>query len=204
MSVVQTPVIDVLHKKHPDPRIPPKSALLVSEQLPMLEDVEITGAHILKVARTIQGGAGPGGSDAWQDTLLRYGAQSERLRESVASLSRRISNSIVPWYDLRALMASRMIALDKCPGVRPIGIGETLRRIIGKTVCLETKGDIEELCGVSQLCAGTAAGIEGAVHAINELFEEKNQDGWGVLLIDAANAFNSLNRVAAVWNARVL
>ena len=70
-------------------------------------------------------------------------------------------------------MTSRMIALDKCPGVRPIGIGETLRRIIRKTVCLATKGDIEELCGVSQLCAGTAAGIEGAVHAINELFEEK-------------------------------
>ena len=117
-SVVQTPVIDVLHKKHPDPRIPPKSALLVSEQLPMLEDVEITGAHILKVARTIQGGAGPGGSDAshWQDALLRYGAHSERLRESVASLSRRISDSIVSWNDLRALMASRMIALDKCPG----------------------------------------------------------------------------------------
>ena len=168
-----------MHKKHPDPQIPPKSALLVSEQLPMLEDVEITGAHILKVARTIQGGVGPGGSDAsiWQEALLQYGAHSEWLRESVASLSRRISNSIVPWYDLRALMASRMIALDKCPGVRPIGIGETLRRIIGKTVCLATKGDIEGLCGVSQLCAGTAAGIEGAVHAINELFEEK-KTGW--------------------------
>ena len=91
----------------------------------MLEDGEIMGAHILKVARTIQGGAGPGGSDArhWQDALLRYGAHSERLRESVASLSRKISNSIVPWYDLRAFM---VIALDKCPGLGAYVLGKLL------------------------------------------------------------------------------
>lgn len=48
------------------------------------------------------------------------------------------------------------------------------------------------------------AGIEGAVHAINDLFDEHSNDGWGVLLVDAANAFNSINRLALLWNARVL
>ena len=64
-------------------------------QLPVFEDVEITGCHILQSARRIQGGAGPGGCDACY-TLLRYGAHSERLRNAVAALARRLANSIVP------------------------------------------------------------------------------------------------------------
>ena len=42
------------------------------------------------------------------------------------------------------------------------------------------------------------------MHALSELFEENSQSGWGVLMVDAENAFNSLNRIAALWNVRVL
>jgi hypothetical protein len=73
---------------------------------------------------------------------LRYGAHSERLRDSIAALVRRLSNSVVPWDNIRALMACRLVALDKCQGVRPIGVGETLRRVIGKTVCSTTRDDL--------------------------------------------------------------
>ena len=77
----------------------------------------------------IQGSGGPGGCDAahWQDVLLRYGNHS-------AKLARRLSNSIIPWSDVRSLVSCRLIALDNCPGIHPIGIGETLRRIIGKAI----------------------------------------------------------------------
>ena len=85
-------------------------------------------------------------------------------------------------------------------------MGETLRRIIGKAVCMATRVDVKDLCGTDQLCGGKRSGIEGAVHATNDLFAQHHDSvpGWGVLLVDASNAFNSLNRSALLWNARVL
>ena len=58
-----------------------------------------------------------------------------------------------------------------------------------------TRLDIEYILGVSQLCAGTKGGIEGAV---SEIFNEHKDDSWGVLLIGATTAFNSLNWIAAL------
>ena len=65
-----TTVLNALQQKHPAPSPPSPSSLLIFDHLPSLEDVELTGSHILLSARRIQGGAGPGGCDA----LLQYGA----------------------------------------------------------------------------------------------------------------------------------
>ena len=81
--------------------------------------------------------------------------------------------------------------MDKCLGVRPIGIGEILHRVIGKAACIATHLDAALVCGSDQLCAGLQVGVKGAIHGMNELFStHQDQDsGWGVLLVDAANAF---------------
>ena len=47
-------------------------------------------------------------------------------------------------------------------------------------------------------------GIEGAIHSLRDIYEDKANEGYGVLLVDAKNAFNSVIRNDALWNVRVL
>ena len=71
-------------------------------------------------------------------------------------------------------MACRLIALDKCPGARPIGVGEVPRRILSKVMAVATSEDVEEICGTCIQLSGLKAGIEGAVHAKKDLYEENS------------------------------
>eukprot|EP00956_Cyclotella_meneghiniana_P036391 scaffold125132_cov43-Cyclotella_meneghiniana.AAC.1 len=60
----------------------------------------------------------------------------------------------------------RVAALDKQPGVRPLGVGEALMRLISKVVLADCGREAKAACGSTQLCAGLEAGIEGAIHAV--------------------------------------
>ena len=42
-------------------------------------------------------------------------------------------------------MANCLIVLDKCPGIRPIGINECLRCIVGKAVMLAAANDVKSI-----------------------------------------------------------
>ena len=110
----------------------PKDSINYSE-LPAHVDVDITAANIERAARKLRGGAGPSGLDAihWQSFLLRYGKHSEGLREAMATVTRRLANSLVNLEDVRTLKVKWLTALDKCPGVRPIGVGECSDRVCG-------------------------------------------------------------------------
>ena len=100
--------------------------------------------------------------------LLRFGCASEELRVSVASFADCMANSSPPWAAYRVLMACRLVALNKRPGVRPVGIGETLRRFLAKIVMREAGDQAKTECGNLHLCAGLEAGIEGATHAMGQ------------------------------------
>ena len=96
--------------------------------------LDFTEDDVTWVASKISGTAGALGAEAieLQNWLLRFGCASKELRVFVASLADWMANSSPPWAAYRALMAYRLVALDKMPGVRPVGIGETLRRALAK------------------------------------------------------------------------
>ena len=118
-------------------------------------------------------------------------------------MTKRLCTEYVDPRGLESILANRLIPLDKGEGaVRPIGVGEVLWRIMGKCGTKVTKPDVIDASGSLQVCAGHKSGSEAAIHAMRERFEHDNSDT--VLLIDASNACNSLNRAAALHSIRVL
>ena len=63
------------------------------------------------------------------------------------------------------------------------------------------KEEIKEAAGPLQVCAGHSAGVEAAIHAMCQIFDEEGTNG--VLLIDATNAFNQMSRAVAMRNIMV-
>ena len=58
--------------------------------------------------------------------------------------------------------------------------------------------NIQEAAGPLQVCAGHLSGCEAAVHAMRQVFQSPDTEA--TILVDASNAFNSLNRQVAVQN----
>jgi len=135
-------VLDVLHKKHPDARIPEErtfdsyanSAELL-EAMPIAcyeEQISLRAAHL-------RGGAGPCGIDGTmlKEWLLCHQVSSERLREEMAHWVVWLSNDSPPFATYRAVNLARMLGADKKPGVRPLACGEIWMRLWAD--CLNTK-----------------------------------------------------------------
>ena len=94
--------------------------------------------------------------------------------------------------------ACRLIPFDKNPEVRPIGIGEVMRRIIGRQITKCLKNELKSLVSNYQFCLGQKFGIECAIHTLRDQYSKTSADA--VFLIDAENAFKLLNRKLALKN----
>ena len=136
------------------------------------------------------------------ETLHTFKSASNSLCQSLGEVAKRLCSSLVDPQGLAPLLACRLIALDKCPGVHPISIGDTARRIITRAILSITKGDIQDAAGSIQLCAGQLSGCKAAVHSVRERFLEEDTEA--ALLVDASNAFNSINRMSALLDIRHL
>ena len=194
------PILEVLQGKHPkmresdldDPRLKIFEAY---PTLPQVVRLDITADAVEKVASRLSGSVGPSGTDAVDlgNWLLRHSAESQLLRTEMANMARWIANEHSPWAAYRALMACRLVALDKEPGTRPVGIGEIYCRLMAKCVL--------EACSNLNLCAEPPLPVtqdfmtNEAVPAVNMA-----DTTHVTLLVDARNGFNELGRKTMLWD----
>ena len=198
-------VREILQAKHPLQK-PAKPTSLVDPDTQQQQTAEphpiifekIDGQLIRSMALRTDGAAGPSGMDAaaWKRLCSSF---STELCDALAATARKLCSQHVDPSGVSALVACRLIALDKFPGVRPIGVGETARRIIGRTKARAISEDIQEAAGPLQVCAGHLSGCEAAVSAARKLFVAPDTEA--TILVDA---FNALNRQAALRNIQHL
>ena len=186
-------VLDLLRYKHPVAEPLHDDAVITGDPPPQPHPVLfhcLNRDAVRRAALHTHGAAGPSGVDAdgWRRMTTAFSGASDELCDSLANCARRIATAYVDPEALEAFTAARLIPLDKKPGVRPIGIGETVRRILGKAILAVTGDLVQSAAGSLQLCAGQPSGIEAAIHAMHDTFHNPDVDG--VLLADASNAFN--------------
>jgi hypothetical protein len=107
---------------------------------------------------------------------------------------------LVPYF-----AGARLIARSKKQGgVRPIAVGEVLRRLIAKCALASVSGPITQALKPLQLGVGVPLGTETIIHAVNTILEnhcdcpESDASDKGtdkvILQVDFTNAFNLVDR----------
>ena len=138
-------------------------------------------------------GSGPSGLDAdgWKRILLsnNFGKPPSDLCQTLAKVTKKLCTEELP-TSLEGFLACRLIPLNKNPGLRPIGVGKVIRRIIRKVFVSVVCNGIISSVGSLQVCASHERGCEAAIHTMHTIFEDEITEA--KLLVDAANTFNSV------------
>ena len=114
-----------------------------------------------RTAKTISGTAGPSGADAeiWRQILCLKQLKKNpvELCSTVAELAKKLYCQFVNPDHVSNYTAGRLIPWK--PGVRIIGIGEVLRRLVG----------IVKSTAPIQVCAGLQGVVEASIHAMRRM-----------------------------------
>ena len=143
----------------------------------------------LEAIRRAQRGSGAGPS-GWRYEHLRLVLESLLTSDLLFQVCCLIARGLLPASVVSLFTASRLIALPKGnDDVRPTAIGECLRRLTAKIICLQLKPDH---FAPLQHGVATPGGSEMLVHHIQMLLETDPERG--ILKTDISNVFNCVSR----------
>lgn len=147
--------------------------------------------------------AGPSGlrPQHLQDVLMHQAGSAASVTSSLAQFVKMCLDGQLPPAAASFLCSANLLPLRK-PGkpgdVRPVAVGETLRRLVGKYVMRTAvaKSVVEGMkpwqCGVSipGACETVANGLQ------NWVADNQVSPNWMILQVDLRNAFNCIDRQA--------
>ena len=120
----------------------------------------------------------------------------EHLAATVGLLSQgRACPQVAP-----VLAGASLVALPKPGGgVRPIAVGEILRRLTSKCLMMMVRDDARQYFAPVQLGVGVPSGAEAAVHTVRAWLQRHHATAGHVMVkLDFTNAFNNVDRRAVL------
>ena len=135
---------------------------------------QLTASLICEIPLKTDSAAGHSRINAhgWRHLVTCFHKASSGLCDVLAVLGRYIITMYVNPNSLTTFTANRLIALDKCQGVRPIRIGKVIPHMIWKTILTIIGTDIQEPTGALQLCVGQQVGCEATAHSMHLVYED--------------------------------
>ena len=124
------------------------------------------------------------------------------ISSSLRDIVNLLASGKVPVSVSRHLAGGSLTALVKGkpglpPDIRPIAVGEALRRLTGKCLCAVLKSKASEFFAPFQFGVACPAGAEKVIHGLRHCIEEHwEEEDFVVLKIDMCNAFNLVSRQA--------
>ena len=98
------------------------------------------------------------------------------------------------------MTSCRLIILDQCPGIRPIGIEDIMRQLVCNILLIVVDKEATRAYRMDQLCSG----IEGGMYHVQSMWNTRvdDKEAGGILMIDVCNVFNGGNRKMMVCEVR--
>ena len=161
----------------------------------------VTGLDLYKAIMSIPNGSAAGPDkivpEIFQDLVSRSNCSAGlNFLKSLTKLINLIGDGKIPEPLRPFFFGAKLIALIKIDGgLRPIAIGNTLRRIASKCAGSKALSERQNFFGNVQVGCGTKRGAKIAAHSFRNVIERDDNPNCTVLLkLDFKNAFNSLNR----------
>ena len=190
----------LLKDKHPEGPLPiiPETT---SQSISLNEDFDV-----YNILKSFPKGTAAGPSGLRVQHLLD--AASIPLPTTICSLLRRVVNLLVsgkvPQEVSRFMAGGSLTALSKlkpgcAPDIRPIAVGEVLRRLTGKCLCAVIKHRVVDFFEPIQFGVACPMGSEKVIHGIRACVDKHWNDlDFSVLKVDFKNAFNLVSRDAVL------
>ena len=162
---------------------------------------DATPAEVFKALKGLPRGTGAGPSGLRADHLRELvQVEGVDVLPALTAVVNVLRRGEAPPQLARHIAGASLVALPKPDaGIRPIAVGETLRRLVAKTLTADVREQAGKLLLKGrQVGVAVDGGLEAATAVVKD-FAARNRGADKVLLkIDYANAFNMVNRQAFI------